>query len=86
MGNYAAHCMAGTAEAAAVSFTFELFTHVTRLLGMKVVLLGLYDGQKIPDSEASNLVSYSRCVEVRVDIRGHLSKPGCIAGQWPLLD
>lgn len=64
MGAYAAHCMADTAERDALSFSFELFTHVTRFLGMKVVLLGLYNGQKIPESEAGNLISYSRCVEV----------------------
>ena len=73
MGSYAAHCMAGTAEAPALSFSFELFTHVTRFLGMKIVLLGLYDGQKIPDSEANKLVSYSRCVEVSNDNRDKLS-------------
>lgn len=64
MGHYAAHCMASTAEAPALAFSFELFTHVTRFLGMKVTFLGLYDGQKIPDSKAEHLVSYSRCVEV----------------------
>ena len=69
MGHYAAHCMAGTAEAPALSFSFELFTHVTRFLGQKVVLLGLYDGQKIPDSEANNLVSYSRCSEVSTGMK-----------------
>lgn len=69
MGAYAAHCMAATQERDALSFSFELFTHVTRFLGMKVVLLGLYNGQKIPDNEAHNLVSYSRCVEVRTCTR-----------------
>ena len=64
MGAYAAHCMAGTEEDAGVSFNFELFTHVTRFLGKKVVLLGLYNGQGVPDEDAPDLVSYSRSTEV----------------------
>ena len=64
MGSYAAHCMAESPERDALSFSFELFTHVTRFLGMKVVLLGLYNGQNLPESEAENLVTYSRSEEV----------------------
>jgi hypothetical protein len=64
MGTYAAHCMAGTQESAGLAFNFELFTHVTRFLGLKVVLLGLYNGQTISESRSADLVSYSRCAEV----------------------
>lgn len=63
MGAYAAHCMARREDSVPYAFNFELFTHVTRFMGLKVVLLGLYNGQTIPESEADNLVSYSRCLE-----------------------
>ena len=45
MGTYAAQCICGVAESLGLDFTFELFTHVTRFFGMKVVLLGRYNGQ-----------------------------------------
>lgn len=64
MGAYAAHCMAGNREDAGVGFNFELFTHVTRFLGKKVILLGLYNGQGISDDDTSDLTSYSRSTEV----------------------
>ena len=64
MGSYAAHCMAGTQDSEGVSFNFELFTHVTRFLGKKVVLLGLYNGQTVPEQDAHDLVSYTRSTEV----------------------
>ena len=43
---------------------FELFSHVTRFLGRKVVLLGLYNGQRLEAEPAADLVSYSRVDEV----------------------
>lgn len=43
---------------------FELFTHVTRFLGKKVVLLGLYNGQRLQAEPMADLVSYSRVTEV----------------------
>lgn len=64
MGAHAAHCMAGTELHVGIGFQLELFTHVTRFLGKKVVLLGLYNGQGIPDSESEGLISYSRSSEV----------------------
>jgi small subunit ribosomal protein S18b len=30
-----------------LDFSFELFTHVTRFFGFRVVLLGLFNGQKL---------------------------------------
>jgi hypothetical protein len=36
MGTYAAHTMLGIADELASGFNFELFTHVTRFLGVKV--------------------------------------------------
>ncbi|XP_017772126.1 PREDICTED: pyridine nucleotide-disulfide oxidoreductase domain-containing protein 1 [Nicrophorus vespilloides] len=49
MGCYAAKSMssANKDEVVLQDFCFELFTHTTKLFGYKVVLLGLYNGQKL---------------------------------------
>lgn len=49
MGRYAAKSMVSTFEGEDFyqDFCFELFTHVTKFFGYKVVLLGLYNGQKL---------------------------------------
>ena len=52
---------------------FELFSHVTRFLGRKVVLLGLYNGQRLEGEPAEDLVSYSRVDEVSA---GHAGAEG----------
>lgn len=48
-GAYCAKCMlAGlNGDNVIMDFCFELFTHVTRFFGYKVVLLGLFNGQKL---------------------------------------
>lgn len=55
MGAYAARCMAaerdGAVEEVLQDFCFEMFTHVTRFFGHKVVLLGLHNGQKLDHGE-----------------------------------
>ncbi|KAG5884299.1 hypothetical protein JTB14_006307 [Gonioctena quinquepunctata] len=49
MGCYAAKCMVGhmNKEEVLQDFCFEMFAHSTRLFGHKVILLGLYNGQKL---------------------------------------
>ncbi|KAJ8680906.1 hypothetical protein QAD02_016693 [Eretmocerus hayati] len=49
MGRYAAKSMVSTLQGEEFyqDFCFELFTHVTKFFGFKVVLLGLYNGQKL---------------------------------------
>lgn len=49
MGRYAAKSMVYDSrdEEFLQDFCFELFTHVTKFFGYKVVLLGLYNGQKL---------------------------------------
>ncbi|XP_043263079.1 pyridine nucleotide-disulfide oxidoreductase domain-containing protein 1 [Colletes gigas] len=49
MGRYAAKAMISKFknEEFLQDFCFELFTHVTKFFGYKVVLLGLYNGQKL---------------------------------------
>ena len=52
MGRYAAKSMVSTLknEEFLQDFCFELFTHVTKFFGYKVVLLGLYNGQKLENN------------------------------------
>lgn len=49
MGMYVAKCMASSVndEPILQDFCFELFSHVTKLFGFKVILLGLFNGQKL---------------------------------------
>ncbi|KAL0273688.1 UNVERIFIED_CONTAM: hypothetical protein PYX00_006310 [Menopon gallinae] len=49
MGMYAAKCMVASLknEPVCQDFCFEIFTHVTKLFGFKVILLGLFNGQKL---------------------------------------
>lgn len=50
MGLYAAHCLSTShqsngEERHTLDFCFEMFTHVTKFFGFKVILLGLFNGQ-----------------------------------------
>ena len=56
--------MAGVTDEMAFGFNFELFTHVTRFCGRKVVLLGLYNGQGLQEEPEEEMVTYSRTTEV----------------------
>ncbi|CAB3377886.1 Hypothetical predicted protein [Cloeon dipterum] len=47
MGCQAARTMAVPSSASMFDFSFEMFAHVTKFFGFKVVLLGLYNGQKM---------------------------------------
>ena len=60
MGMHAAQCMAGVGTPEALGFNFELFTHVTKFAGKKVVLLGLYNGQNLDESKEGDMVTYCR--------------------------
>lgn len=64
-GMFAAHAMAGVTHEMAFGFNFELFTHITRFCGRKVVLLGLYNGQGLESELGEDMVTYSRSTEVR---------------------
>ena len=46
---HAARCMVqhSLSESLELDFCFEMFAHVTKFFGFKVVLLGLYNGQKL---------------------------------------
>ena len=50
MGLYVAHSMFTEMESSGrekqvLDFCFEMFTHVTKFFGFKVILLGLFNGQ-----------------------------------------
>ena len=61
---FAAHAMAGVTDEMAFGFNFELFTHITRFCGRKVVLLGLYNGQGLDEEPEEDMVTYYRTTEV----------------------
>jgi small subunit ribosomal protein S18b len=52
MGVYAAYCIASHLRNSSplLYFNFEIFAHVTRFFGFKVVLLGLFNGQKLDNN------------------------------------
>ena len=52
--------MSGMADPLELGLPFELFTHVTRFCGQKVVLLGLYNGQRLASEPAEDIVTYAR--------------------------
>lgn len=64
MGTYAAKSMAASlaGEEVLQDFCFELFSHVTRFFGYKVVLLGLYNGQTL-DGHYEVLLRVTKGVE-----------------------
>ena len=65
MGVYAAQCMMGIPdEDIAFGINMELFTHATRFCGLKVVLLGLYNGQTFGQQHERDLVSYARATDL----------------------
>ena len=60
LGAYCGRVMASASDELALGFNFELFTHVTEFLGLKVVLLGRYNGQGLEAEDASDVVTYVR--------------------------
>eukprot|EP00775_Hariotina_reticulata_P012612 gene12612-12742_t len=63
MGCRAAAAMAELDDVDALDFNFELFTHVTRFLGKKVVFLGLYNGQKLQQEPVQDITMYTRVLD-----------------------
>lgn len=73
-GIHAAHSMSGVADETASDMAFELFTHATRFLGKRIILLGVYNGQGLGDEDAADMVSYSRIGSTN---DGHHGGGGC---------
>ena len=59
-GAFAAKVAAGACDGDALGFNFELFTHCTTFFGLKVILLGLYNAQKLESEPANDVVTYQR--------------------------
>src|SRR5699024_10255892 len=55
MGFYAAKCIFAHIQKSspALYFNFDVFTHVTNFFGFRVILLGLYNGQKLALDQCS---------------------------------
>ena len=58
MGKYAARCVANNIadELIDLDFVFMNFSHCTHFFGFRTVLLGLYNGQSLPDSDTEYLM------------------------------
>lgn len=86
MGCYAAKCMAGHAnnEQVLQDFCFEIFTHSTKLFGFKVILLGLFNGQKL-DNKYEVLLRTTKGLEyVKFVIEDHKLQGAILIGDTDL--
>lgn len=86
MGCYAAKCMAGVAnnEEVLQDFCFEIFTHSTKLFGFKVILLGLFNGQKL-DNNYEVLLRTTKGMEyVKFVIEDHKLQGAILIGDTDL--
>ncbi|KDD73140.1 hypothetical protein H632_c2494p0 [Helicosporidium sp. ATCC 50920] len=67
LGVLAAQSMAGRREDMGGAEALTLFAHATRLVGLQVVLLGLYNGQKLQDEPEEDLLVVSRANQGSTD-------------------
>lgn len=69
MGLRAAHCMLGVEDQMASDLPFEMFVHVTRFLGKRVIFLGCYNGQKLEQDDGTDdsIRLYSRVAGTHPD-------------------
>ncbi|XP_066260629.1 pyridine nucleotide-disulfide oxidoreductase domain-containing protein 1 [Euwallacea similis] len=86
MGCYAAKCMSGdlNKEQILQDFCFEIFTHSTKLFGYKVILLGLYNGQKL-DNKYEVLLRTTKGMEyIKFIIQDHKLQGAVLIGETDL--
>ncbi|XP_067124737.1 pyridine nucleotide-disulfide oxidoreductase domain-containing protein 1 [Centruroides vittatus] len=86
MGAYAARCLSSHYhnEETMLDFCFELFEHVTKFFGYKVVLLGLYNGQKL-GNDYELLVRVTKGKEfVKVILRNGKMEGAILVGETDL--
>eukprot|EP01040_Poterioochromonas_malhamensis_P012693 gene12694-13901_t len=86
MGMYVAQCMAGVEEDYGLDSHLELFSHITRFFGYKVVLLGRYNaqgfGKDIEDTvKMSTVIVKGEEVEFQVDSPGDQGKNQTVQNQ-----
>lgn len=68
MGFYAAKCISAHIQHTSpeLFFNFDIFSHVTRFFGLRVILLGLYNGQSLSLRDCS--------IQYRVTAKNELIK------------
>lgn len=87
MGCYAAYCVASHFDAKIdplFHFNFEVFTHVTKFFDYKVILLGLYNGQKLSDSYEVLYRVSGEDEYVKVILKDGLMKGAVLIGETDL--
>ncbi|GBO21699.1 Pyridine nucleotide-disulfide oxidoreductase domain-containing protein 1 [Araneus ventricosus] len=86
MGAYAAKCMVCDmrGETAILDVCFDLFTHVTKFFGYKVVLLGLYNGQKLGTDYEIIVRSSERTEYVKVVMQDGRMQGAVLVGETDL--
>lgn len=88
MGCYAAKCMAAKMdnETTMLDFAFEMFAHATNLFGYKVVLLGLYNGQKL-GTDYECLIRMTNGVEfIKFVMKDHRLQGAILIGETDLAE
>ncbi|ERL83828.1 pyridine nucleotide-disulfide oxidoreductase domain-containing protein 1-like [Dendroctonus ponderosae] len=86
MGCYAAKCMSGhlNKEEILQDFCFEIFTHSTKLFGYKVILLGLFNGQKL-DKKYEILLRTTKDLEyIKLILENHRLQGAVLIGDTDL--
>ena len=87
MGLYAGLCIGADINqtSAELYFNFDLFAHVTHFFGYKVVLLGLYNGQRLDQSQCQTLVRVTPQKEfVKVILRNGKMVGSILVGETEL--
>lgn len=87
MGAYAARCMhyhEEKSENALFYSPFDVFTHVTKFFGYKVVLLGLFNGQKLNNDYEVLLRVKERCEYIKVVMKDGIMKGAVLVGETSL--
>ncbi|KAL3281389.1 hypothetical protein HHI36_004599 [Cryptolaemus montrouzieri] len=86
MGCYAAKCMLGHLKNEVVlqDFCFEIFTHSTKLFGYKVILLGLFNGQKLGTDYEILLRMTKRQEYVKFVLKNHKLQGALLIGDTDL--
>ncbi|GIX78697.1 pyridine nucleotide-disulfide oxidoreductase domain-containing protein 1 [Caerostris extrusa] len=86
MGAYAAKCMSCyiRRDKAIPDICFDLFTHVTKFFGYKVILLGLYNGQKLGKDYEIIVRSSERTEYVKVILQDGKMQGAVLIGETDL--
>ncbi|KAF5298401.1 hypothetical protein FQR65_LT01179 [Abscondita terminalis] len=86
MGCYAAKCMSAHSRKEEIlqDFCFELFAHSTKLFGFKVILLGLYNGQKLGQDYEIMLRTTKGHEYIKFIIQNHRLQGAILIGETDL--